>query len=166
FRPLKHLTLRCRPRESGDPVFESPTFLAKQQACLLTRVYWVPAFAGTTATISSVVVLVIMLAAMHGLTVRAREQVPDTGLVGPIFPGPPGFGRIGAVAFVARVDLALRQIFDLTAQHLGTHQRARVARQIDREPHHLDQRSRRRRKAVAAHQRDAVLAQAFGEVTS
>ncbi len=46
------------------------------------------------------------------------------------------------------------------------HLNAGVARHIDRHPHHLDQRTRRRREAVAAHQRDIVAAEAAREVAA
>src|SRR6266567_9167077 len=45
--------------------------------------------------------------------VGSGQQMAAAGLVRPIFPGAPGLGRIRAVAPVAGVDLALRQIFDL-----------------------------------------------------
>src|SRR6516164_1676873 len=85
------------------------------------------------------------------------EHVTAAGLVRPVFPGPPGFRRIGAIATVASIDLALPQIFDLTPQLLGVQERARVARQIDRHPYHLDERAPRRSKAVTAHQCDIVV---------
>jgi hypothetical protein len=44
----------------------------------------------------------------------------------------PGLDRIGAVAPVAGLDLALRQVLDLAAQLPRPHQRACVARQLDR----------------------------------
>src|SRR5207248_9934929 len=88
--------------------------------------------------------------------VGASEEMAATGLVGPVFPGPPGLGRIGAVAAVARRNLAVGQVFDLATQLLRAHQGAGVARQIDRHAHDLDQGARRRGKAVAAHQRDIV----------
>jgi hypothetical protein len=44
----KALTLCCRPRESGDPVFQR-RILLNHSANRRDSVYWVPAFAGTTA---------------------------------------------------------------------------------------------------------------------
>src|SRR4029077_10077045 len=67
------------------------------------------------------------------------QQVAAAGLVRPVFPGAPGLDRIRAVAANARRDLAVRQVFDLAAELLRAHQRAGVARQVDRQPHDLDQ---------------------------
>src|ERR1700732_1563613 len=53
------------------------------------------------------------------------QQVAAAGLVRPIFPGAPGLDGIGAVAPVAGLDLALRQVLDLAAQLPRPHQ-ARV----------------------------------------
>src|SRR5260370_17260315 len=85
------------------------------------------------------------------------ENLTAPSLVRTVFPGPPGFRRIGAIAAVAGIDLALPQIFDLTPQLLGVQERARVARQIDRHPHHLDERAPPQSKAVTAHQSDIIL---------
>src|SRR5262249_60739136 len=41
--------LSCRPRASGDPVSQSSCFLRSGSNTLPTGVYWVHAFAGTTA---------------------------------------------------------------------------------------------------------------------
>src|SRR5262245_25830001 len=81
----------------------------------------------THPTRRSVIMLVIVLAGMHQLAVRARQQMADAGLVGPIFPGAPSLGRIRTVALVARVDIALRQVLDLAAETLESHQRAVLA---------------------------------------
>src|SRR5262245_23102078 len=108
-----------------------------------------PARKLTSFIASSLLVLVFMDLA----TIRPRQHVAAAGLVGPIFPGAPSLVRIGAVAGIARIDLALRQVGDLATQHLSAHQRTGVARQIDRHSHHLDDRACRRRKAVAAHER-------------
>src|SRR5215472_5758974 len=67
------------------------------------------------------------------------QQVADAGLVGPVFPGAPSLGRIGTVAAVAGIDLALREILDPAAELLCPQQRAGVARQVDRHPHDFDQ---------------------------
>src|SRR5213076_3296067 len=67
--------------------------------------------------------------------VGAGQEVAATGLVGPVFPGPPGLGRIGAVAAVAGGDFAVGQVFDLATELFRTHQGAGVARQIDRHAH-------------------------------
>jgi hypothetical protein len=40
------MTLRCRPRERGDQVFQC--FVATPGPLRTVSVYWVPAFAGTT----------------------------------------------------------------------------------------------------------------------
>src|SRR3979411_2673293 len=69
------------------------------------------------------------------------EHVRAAGLVGPVFPGPPSLGRIGTIAAIAGVDLALPEIFDLAAQLLGAQEGTRIARQIDRNPYHFDQRA-------------------------
>src|SRR5262249_61424663 len=93
--------------------------------------------------------------------VGLAEHMTAAGLVRPVFPGPPGFRRIGAIAAVAGIDLSLPQIFDLTSQLRNAQERARVARQIDRHPHYLDERAPRRSKAVTAHQCDIVVHDAF-----
>ena len=46
------------------------------------------------------------------MPVGPGQQVAAAGLVRPIFPGAPGLDRIGAVAPVAGLDLALRQVLD------------------------------------------------------
>ena len=51
-----------------------------------------------------------LLAGAHA--VGPGQQVAAAGLVRPIFPGAPGLDRIGAVAPVAGLDLALRQVLD------------------------------------------------------
>src|SRR5712671_2977640 len=114
----------------------------------------------------SLLMIVIMVVRMRVPAVRPSQHVAALSLVGPVFPGPPGLGRIGAVAGVARIDFALREIFDFAAQHLGAHQCTRIARQVDRHAHHFDDRPRRRRKTVPAHQRNAVAAEAFREIAA
>src|SRR6266436_7177877 len=109
----------------------------------------------------SLLMIVIMVVRMRMPAIRPRQHVAALGLVGPVFPGSPGLVRIGAVASIARIDLALREILDFAAQHLGAHQCTRIARQVNRHPHHLDDRSRRGRKTVAAHQRNPIAAEAF-----
>src|SRR5580704_8340856 len=79
-----------------------------------------------------------LLAGAHA--VGPGQQVGAAGLVRPIFPGAPGLDRIGAVAPVAGLDRALRQVLDPAAQLPRPHQRACVARQVGRYPHDLDQR--------------------------
>src|ERR1700686_841939 len=80
----------------------------------------------------------LLLIAVRVAIVGPAEHVAAARLGGPIFPGPPGFRRIGAVTAVAGVDLALGEILDLAAQLLGPHQGAGVVRQIDRHAYHLD----------------------------
>jgi hypothetical protein len=46
------------------------------------------------------------------MPVGPGQQVAAASLVRPIFPGAPGLDRIGAVAPVAGLDLALRQVLD------------------------------------------------------
>ena len=46
------------------------------------------------------------------MPVGPGQQVAAASLVHPIFPGAPGLDRIGAVAPVAGLDLALRQVLD------------------------------------------------------
>src|ERR1700674_2945864 len=55
------------------------------------------------------------------------QQVTAAGLVCPIFPGAPSLDRIRAVAAVAGLDFALRQVLDLAAQLPRAHQGACVA---------------------------------------
>src|SRR5438034_11182339 len=83
----------------------------------------------------------LVLVLVHCATIRACQHVTTAGLVRPIFPGTPGLVRVRTIAGIARVDLALRQIGDLAAQHLGAHERTRIAWQIDRHTHHLDDRA-------------------------
>src|SRR6266850_5359579 len=94
------------------------------------------------------------------------QQVAAAGLVRPILPGTPSLGRIRAVATIAGIDLALREVFDRAAELLCPQQRAGIARQIDRHPHDLDQRSGSRGEAMTAHQRHIVAAEAFREVAA
>src|SRR3954451_830586 len=79
----------------------------------------------------------LLLVAVVGL----GEHMGTAGLGRPELPGAPGLSGIWAVAAVARVDLALPEILDLPAQLLGAQQCARIARQIDRHAHALDQRT-------------------------
>ena len=53
---------------------------------------------------------------------------------------------------------------DFAAEAQRIHLNASIARYVDRHPHHLDQRSCRRGKAVPAHQGDIVGAEAAGEI--
>src|SRR5262252_5222300 len=69
--------------------------------------------------------LVMGLPALLG----ARQQVTAAGLVRPILPGAPSLSRIRAVAAVAGIDLALRQVLDRASELLGPQQRAGIARQ-------------------------------------
>ena len=91
---------------------------------------------------------------------RLADHVAATGAIRPVFPGAPSFRRMRFVTGSACSDLAFGQRNGLAGLH-GRHLHPRIARQIDRKPHHLDDRARRGRKAVAAHQRDAAFAQAF-----
>src|SRR5262249_26802758 len=69
------------------------------------------------------------------------QHVTAARLLRPVLPGAPGFRRVRTVTAIAGIDLALPQIGDLAAQLLGAQQRARIARKIDRHPHHLDDRA-------------------------
>src|SRR5258708_22751137 len=100
----------------------------------------------------------LFLVAVRMPVVGLAQHVAAARFGGPIFPSPPSLGRIGAVAAVAGIDLALREILDLAAQLLRPHQSAGVARQIDRHAYHLDEGAHRRAKAVAAHHGHTVLA--------
>src|SRR5262249_61823236 len=80
----------------------------------------------------AIVVRVVVFLAGHRAAIGPRQQVADAGLVGPVLPGAPGFGRIRAVALVAGVDLAFGEVLDLAPEHLRPHQRTRVAWQINR----------------------------------
>src|ERR1700687_1183943 len=51
------------------------------------------------------------------------QHVAAAGLVRPVFPGAPSLGRIGTIAAIAGIDLALPEILDLAAQLLGMQQR-------------------------------------------
>src|SRR5437899_3113771 len=48
-RRCEAMTLRCRPRARGDPVFQGEDFVRCRDVHGWLSVYWVPAFAGTTA---------------------------------------------------------------------------------------------------------------------
>src|SRR5580700_586717 len=101
-----------------------------------------------------------------GVIVRLADFVAAAGAISPVFPGPPGFRHVRLVARGACGDLALRQRLRLAAHAHGVHLHPGIARQIDRQPHHLDDRARRRGEAVAAHQRDAALAHALRQVAA
>src|SRR5580658_3742787 len=95
------------------------------------------------------------------------DLVSTSGAFCPILPRTPcfrGAGRIGAAAPTGS-DLTFREWLRLTANAHRIHLNARIARQIDRKPHHLDDRARRRGKTVATHQRDAALTHCFSKVT-
>src|SRR5262249_55104570 len=47
------LPLCCRPRESGDPVLQKVIYMTSE-SIRLVGVYWVPAFAGTTVSLTAV----------------------------------------------------------------------------------------------------------------
>src|SRR6266436_1001647 len=79
--------------------------------------------------------LVVGLSALLG----PRQQMAAAGLVRPVLPGAPSLARIRAVAPVAGIDLTLREVFDCAPELLCPHQRAGIARQIDRHTHDLDQ---------------------------
>src|SRR5882724_338501 len=79
--------------------------------------------------------LVVGLPALLG----PRQEVAAAGLARPILPGAPSLGRIRAVAAVAGINLALREVFDRASELLCPQQRAGISRQIDRHPHDLDQ---------------------------
>src|SRR5712691_6286744 len=91
----------------------------------------------------------VLISFLMPVRVGLGQHMAATGLVGPIFPGPPSLRRIRTIAAIAGVDLARAEVFDLAAQLLGAQQRACVARQVDRHPHHLDERATGRGKTVA-----------------
>src|SRR5215472_12179577 len=107
-----------------------------------------------------------MTTALTGVILGLADLVAAAGPRRPIFPGTPGLRRARPIARAPRRDLALGQGLWLAAHAHGVHLHPRVARQIDRQPHHLDDRARRRGKAVAAHQRYVALGEAFGEVAA
>src|SRR5262249_44973930 len=101
---------------------------------------------------------------------RLTDHIGAAGAVRPILPGAPRLRRIRLITGGACGDLALRQRLRLAA-HLATnaqriHLHPRIARQINRKPHHFDDRARGRGKAMAAHQRDVAGAEAFGEIAA
>src|SRR6202011_6051266 len=96
--------------------------------------------------------LVVGLPALLG----PRQEGAAARLARPILPGAPSLGRIGPIAAVAGIALALREVFARASEPLCPHQRAGIARQIDRPPPDLDQRTAGRREAMAAHQRHIV----------
>ena len=92
------------------------------------------------------------------------EHVAAAGALGPELPAALHFRRAGA-EIVARLDLVLRHRLELAHLDRG-HQNARVARQIDRHPHELEQAVGGRREAVAAHQHHRVLAELLRHVAA
>src|SRR3954464_13217477 len=98
--------------------------------------------------------------------VRLGQHMSTAGLGRPELPGAPGLSGIWAVAAVARVDLALPEILDLPAQLLGAQQRTRIAWQIDRHAHDLDQRTPGRGETMAPHQGNVVAGHAFRQIAS
>src|SRR5581483_8553812 len=96
--------------------------------------------------------------------IRPGHQIADSRLIRPIFPGPPGFRRIGAVAAIARVDLSLRKILDRAAQLLGPQKRARIARQKNRHAHNFDEQTSGRRETMTPHQRHVCRAEALRQI--
>src|SRR3954468_1280246 len=80
------------------------------------------------------------------------EEIRHSGALGPVPPGALGLRRLWLVARAggARVDLALAERLELTEQHrLVLH--ARIARQVHRHAHDVDERARRGGEAVPAH---------------
>jgi hypothetical protein len=67
------MTLRCRPRERGDQY--SSAFVANLRPVRTVSVYWVPAFAGTTA--AWFVKVHISLYAFDALATAAIRSVHD-----------------------------------------------------------------------------------------
>src|SRR5580693_4258932 len=99
---------------------------------------------------SATPLLSFMIVILVGVILRLADFVAAAGTGRPIFPGAPGLRLVRLVARRPRRDLALGQRLRLASHAHGVHLHPRVARQIDRKPHHLDDRTRRRGKAVAA----------------
>src|SRR3954470_2475033 len=91
----------------------------------------------------------------------------DAGALRPVLPSALCLGRVRLVARArgARVDLALAERLELAQLH-GLELNARMARQVDRHAHDVDQRPRRRGEAMAAHQRDVATAELAREASS
>ena len=81
------------------------------------------------------------------------------------FPAAP-HGRAFRIDRQPRGHLARVQPLHLAAEPHRRHQHARVARNVDRQPHEIVERPPGRDEAVAAHQRDAPLSQSAGEIAS
>src|ERR1051325_10769036 len=95
------------------------------------------------------------------------QQVCAAGAVCPVLPGALRLWRLGLIAGTggARVYFTDAQGLEL-AELRGLLLHPRVARQVHRHAHDVDERARGRCEAVPAHQRDVVLREGAGQVAT